>query len=373
MQTALLTIVAALWAGPAMSADVVADGGTPAEVIAQKTGAGIYLTDKDGKSLYTYIADEAVPGKSACEDACAKNWPPVMATATAAPSPDWSFATRRDGSKQWAYKGKPLYRYIRDTGPWAMLGEGAANSWYVAFEPATTPADITIHESLLGRVFADASGMTLYTFAGDSKGKAECRDKCLDGWQPLWFPAIGSSGGDWTAATRPDGRKQWAYKGRPLYLFRSELRPGSTVGHGGKWQAAVAEPTPAMPSFITVQVSDVGPVLANAQGLTLYAPQTEGSWNFEKMRKETCLDACMDKYWRPVVLDAKEPEPVGNWSAVKDKDGARHLRYKGFGVYTFALDKKPGDVLRGEHYGSGLQQSAGFKAILQSSTMRLYP
>ena len=372
MKTAFLVIVAALSAGPAV-AETAAIVGVPPSVVIQTTGAGHYLTDKDGKTLYTYIADEA-PGKSACEDNCAKAWPPLLAEGEAVPAGDWSLATRANGSKQWAYKGQPLYRYAKDTGPWAMLGEGMANSWYVAFEPMATPADISIHESLLGRVLADATGMTLYTYDGDTTpGKAQCGGACLEGWQPYLFPAIGAPTGDWTATKRDDGRKQWAYKGKPLYVFRSELRPGSTVGHGGKWQAAVVEPTPPMPNWITVQISDLGPVLANAEGRTLYIPQTQGSWNFEKMRKETCLDACLEKYWKPVLLGKDEPAPVGNWSVTAGPDGARHLTYLGFGVYTFNLDKGPGDVLRGEHYGSGLIQSAGFKAVLQSSMMRLYP
>ena len=29
-------------------------------------------------------------------------------------SGDWSVVTRDDGSKQWAYKGKPLYTWVKD-------------------------------------------------------------------------------------------------------------------------------------------------------------------------------------------------------------------------------------------------------------------
>jgi predicted lipoprotein with Yx(FWY)xxD motif len=347
----------------------------PSAIVVQSTDAGQYLTDVTGKTLYTYTQD-TVPGKSMCEGQCAEAWPPLEAPADAIPTGDWSIVTRSDGTKQWANKGKPLYRYAKDTGPWSMLGEGFANSWYVAFQPVATPAEITIHASLLGRVLADVSGMTLYVNASDTTGKSRCKDKCLEDWEPLWFPALGTPRGDWTAVLRDDGKKQWAYKGRPLYSYRSELKPGSTVADGleGVWKAAVVEPTPPTPSWVTIQMSDVGPVLADASGHTLYTPQTEGVWNFEKMKKETCGDECLATYWHPVLLAANEPAPVGNWSTISREDGSKQLSYRGYGVYTFAGDKKPGDVLRGEHFGSGLKtQSAGFRAIQQASMMRLYP
>jgi predicted lipoprotein with Yx(FWY)xxD motif len=352
-----------------------ADEAVPAAVAVQSTGAGRYLTDTTGKTLYTYTRD-TTRGQSACEAQCAKDWPPLEAPADAVASGDWSVVTRADGTKQWANKGKPLYRYAKDTGPWSMLGESLANSWYVAFQPATMPAEITIHESLLGRVLADVTGMTLYVNAGDKPGKSRCTDKCLRGWQPLWAPAVAASRGDWSTVVRDDGKKQWAYKGQPLYAYRSELKPGSTIADGrdGVWHAAVVEPTPPAPSWVTIQTSDLGPVLADANGHTLYTVPPAGNWNFDTMKKDTCGDECLATYWRPVLLGANEPAPQGNWSTIAREDGSKQLSYNGYGVYTFVNDKKPGDVLQGEHYGSGIvTQSLGFRAILQSSMMRLYP
>jgi predicted lipoprotein with Yx(FWY)xxD motif len=372
MRHFLFTLAVAFCVGSGVGSTSFAEEAVPSAVTVQTTGAGRYFTDTSGKTLYTYTLDKS-PWKSACEGQCAVNWPPLEAPSDASPIGRWSIVMRSDGTKQWAKNGKPLYRYFRDTGPWAMLGDGLANSWYVAFEAIASPAEITIHESLLGRVLGDATGMTLYVNARDSKGKSNCSDKCLLGWQPLWSPTLATSSGDWSVVVRDDGRKQWAYKGQPLYSYRSELKPGSTVadGAGGIWKAVVVEPTPPAPSWITIQMSDLGPVLADASGRTLYIPQTEGPWNFEKMRKETCNDECLATYWRPVLLSANEPPPIGNWSTIVRDDGTKQLTYKGFGVFTFANDKKPGDVLRGEHFGSGLKtQSAGFRAILQSSMMR---
>ena len=47
-------------------------------------------------------------------------------------SGDWSIVTRDDGGKQWAYKGKPLYRWIKDQKPGDTTGDGVNQSWGIA-------------------------------------------------------------------------------------------------------------------------------------------------------------------------------------------------------------------------------------------------
>ena len=346
---------------------------TPREVVVQETGAGRYFTNTSGMTLYVYARD-TIPRKSTCNDRCAKVWPPLTATGDQQPAGKWAVVVRDDGSNQWAYNGRPLYAYVKDTGPGQTIGEAFDNSWYVAFQPIMTPAEIVIRGTVLGRVLADVNGTTLYVFDGDKRpGKSMCNDQCLYDWQPLGAPAISKSSGDWSVAVRDDGKRQWAFQGKPLYTYKVELRPGSTAGDGlgGAWHAALLEPILPMPSWITVQASDVGPVLADAKAMTLYSTPTQGSWNFDKMLKETCKKECMEKFWQPVILRPDETLPKSNWSAITLADGTRQLTYKGDPVYTFANDKKPGDVLRGEHFGSGLIQSAGFQSILQSSLVRV--
>jgi predicted lipoprotein with Yx(FWY)xxD motif len=45
---------------------------------------------------------------------------------------DWTVVTRDDGSKQWAYKNKPLYTWVKDSKPGDTTGEGFNNVWHVA-------------------------------------------------------------------------------------------------------------------------------------------------------------------------------------------------------------------------------------------------
>jgi predicted lipoprotein with Yx(FWY)xxD motif len=94
---------------------------------AKKTGG--MMTDNAGMTLYTF--DKDAGGKSVCNGPCAGNWPPLMAGSDAKASSEWSIITRDDGSKQWAYKGKPLYLWSKDQKPGDMTGDGFNGVWHV--------------------------------------------------------------------------------------------------------------------------------------------------------------------------------------------------------------------------------------------------
>lgn len=90
------------------------------------------LVNPAGMTLYTFDRDAAGSGKSVCNGPCATNWPPLAAAAGAKGSGDWSVITRDDGAQQWAYKGKPLYTWIKDTKPGDRTGDGVNNVWRLA-------------------------------------------------------------------------------------------------------------------------------------------------------------------------------------------------------------------------------------------------
>lgn len=79
-------------------------------------------------------------------------------------------------------------------------------------------------------VLVDAKGMTLYTFDKDANGKSMCNDKCAENWPP--FKAQGNTSGDFSVITRDDGSKQYAYKGKPLYYWVKDKKPGDQTGDG---------------------------------------------------------------------------------------------------------------------------------------------
>ena len=111
---ALVSLVAVAASSPAPAA--VANG-----VLATPAGA----------TLYTFDKDVAGSGKSVCNGPCATNWPPLAAQASDAASGDWSIVTRDDGSKQWAYKGAPLYTFAKDAKPGDTTGDGKGNVWHL--------------------------------------------------------------------------------------------------------------------------------------------------------------------------------------------------------------------------------------------------
>lgn len=96
-----------------------------------KTMYGV-LANGAGMTLYTFDKDAAGSGKSACNGPCAANWPPLMAAADSKASGDYTVITRDDGGRQWAYKGKPLYLWVKDAKPGDRSGDGFNNAWRVA-------------------------------------------------------------------------------------------------------------------------------------------------------------------------------------------------------------------------------------------------
>jgi len=95
-----------------------------------KTAADGTLTNAAGMTLYTFDRDTG--DKSTCNGPCATNWPPLTATGDAKATGDWTVVTRDDGTKQWAYKGKPLYTWNKDTKPGDKTGDGVNNVWHTA-------------------------------------------------------------------------------------------------------------------------------------------------------------------------------------------------------------------------------------------------
>jgi predicted lipoprotein with Yx(FWY)xxD motif len=90
------------------------------------------LTDANGMTLYTYDKDTA--GVSNCYDKCAANWPPALADASAKAEGDFSVVDRKDGTKIWAYKGMPLYLWVKDTKAGDTTGDGVGGVWHTAIE-----------------------------------------------------------------------------------------------------------------------------------------------------------------------------------------------------------------------------------------------
>jgi predicted lipoprotein with Yx(FWY)xxD motif len=89
------------------------------------------LTDAKGMTLYTFDYDTQ-PGQSVCTADCLAQWPALAAAANSKPVGSWTVISRPDGTKQWAYKDKPLYTFYQDTKPGDKNGDGNSQVWHVA-------------------------------------------------------------------------------------------------------------------------------------------------------------------------------------------------------------------------------------------------
>jgi len=119
LKTSLAASVIVLFAASAAAA------GAPA------TAQNGVLATPSGATVYTFDKDTVGSGKSACNGPCAQLWPPVAAQASDAASGDWSIVTRDDGSKQWAYKGAPIYTFSKDAKPGDTTGDKFKDVWHV--------------------------------------------------------------------------------------------------------------------------------------------------------------------------------------------------------------------------------------------------
>jgi len=107
-----------------------ADGHSMGAIKKVKTSIGNVLAGTNGMSLYTFDKDTA--GKSNCNGGCANAWPPLMADRNAKDHDAMTVIHRADGSRQWAYKGAPLYFWQGDKKSGDVTGDGVNKVWHVA-------------------------------------------------------------------------------------------------------------------------------------------------------------------------------------------------------------------------------------------------
>lgn len=113
--------------------------------IAQQEPYGKFLADAEGRALYLFTADTQGES-SACYDACAEAWPPLLTTGeptAVAPAVDTSMIgtiERRDGVRQVTYNGWPLYYYSKDEGAGKATGQDIhsfGGEWYLVSPQGT--------------------------------------------------------------------------------------------------------------------------------------------------------------------------------------------------------------------------------------------
>lgn len=364
------------------------------QTVAAQIRDDIAFTDARGLTLYTYNADPV--GKATCVDACAKEWVPMLAQKGVKGFGEWSLVARADGTKQWAYKGKALYHFVKDVDPGSVWGNsparfggrrkngageyvgggfrgaGARNAapdlkpvegWTpaLAFPNSTidVPAGITVKEvpDATGLALVDYRNRTLYALDGDVK-----KEKKLDSsWVPAAAAQLAEPKGDFTLIMREDGIKQWAYKGRALFTSSADLAPGDANGMGmDKKIAPAVVYAYFMPEGVSVHnTPSQGRLIATASGMTLYkregvVHQSGGGHSLRRGHPNRpavgrdiginvmCGEDCL-KVWHPFKAPA-DAQPQGFWNVALRPDGTKQWVYQGYALWTYDGDKRPNDM-----------------------------
>ena len=213
----------------------------------------VVLTDYAGFTLYAFDGAAASDGQGCSDGGCDRQWLPVTAPALALDVGDFSVVGRADGSRQWAHRGRPLYRYRGDLLPGDAHGRDADARWRMAvLTESFRPPRVGV-TALEG--YGDAlslAGMTLYSGSAFQKywggrnlrdsfknawhrgkrlGGDACADEdCLALWLPFHASADARSTGFFEVIARRDGTRQWAYKGYALYTYADDEAPGQNRG-----------------------------------------------------------------------------------------------------------------------------------------------
>jgi predicted lipoprotein with Yx(FWY)xxD motif len=113
---------------------------------------------------------------------------------------------------------------------YALIAMTAALLAACASNPTVSSAPLAMKDGLL----ANSKGLTVYAFDKDvaGSGKSACNGDCAVKWPPVLASASDQPQGAFTIVVRDDGRRQWAYKGKPVYTWPEDQEPGDKYGDG---------------------------------------------------------------------------------------------------------------------------------------------
>jgi predicted lipoprotein with Yx(FWY)xxD motif len=332
-------------------------------------GSTFYITDIDGRTLYTFSHDtNNVNNFTKSDFSNNAVWPIAEITLEQIPS----ILNKADfgtidvfGKTQLTYKGWPLYYFGQDTerGDNKGISFPAPGVWPIAnVDTPTAPVAKTIKladDVTFGKILTDAEGKSLYFFSDDVKNTSNCVDGCLNIW-PIFYSEnpIVDSGldiADFATITRTDGAKQTTYKGWPLYYYAGDGNNGDTLGDnvGNEW--FIAKPDYSLMYVYSQLVGHDGKnymsdytegdgetaYIVDIDGRTLYtfSHDTNNTNNF------TNSDFSNNGVWpiAEITLD-KIPSYLNTSDfGTIDVFGKTQLTYKGWPLYYFGQDTERGD------------------------------
>ncbi len=90
-------------------------------------GGKVVAASDNGLTLYTFRKDNK--NRSNCYGDCATAWPPYLAPASAKANGALGVIKRKDGTRQYALNGKPLYFWAGDSARGDVNGDGVGGVW----------------------------------------------------------------------------------------------------------------------------------------------------------------------------------------------------------------------------------------------------
>ncbi|WP_314173415.1 SCO0930 family lipoprotein [Streptomyces winkii] len=206
----------------------------------------------------------------------------------------------------------------------------------------------------LGDVVTDSKGWTLYRYDEDtaSPSQSNCNGDCEKMWPPV--PAkdaqasAGISGEELGKVKRSDGSWQLTLGGWPVYRYAKDSKPGEIEGHGvgGMWNALAPDGSKASArnakQLKAVDNPELGKILADAKGHTLYRFDKDSAWPMKSNCKGECLKSWVPA--KPVDKDKVEGVNPKLLSTYKRADGTEQLSMDCWPLYWFKGDKKAGDI-----------------------------
>lgn len=328
--------------------------------------------------------------------ACTTLWPPVIAPDDAQTIGKWTVITRKDGKKQWAFDEQPLYTSIRDSNPGDVIGGTTRRSGgdspairVPAGPPTSIPPGFAVKSTTTGRLLGTDKNYSVYSYDKDTADKSACDAVCARTWKPMLAPQSVHAQGDWSTIERSPGVRQWVFRKQPLYSYALDTDPWSLEGSDVEgWHNVYTQVAPPPPAMFTRQETLVGEVLADSRGMTIYTYicgddssdqlSCDHPDDTQVYRLAMCGrgdPAACQKNW-PYVLAAKGEENAANrvWSIMQIDPQTGHRAaagqtnalsvwaYRERPVYTYAGDKRPGDV-SGDGTGEWRGQRNGLKAF----------
>lgn len=224
-------------------------------------GEDLVLATADGRIVHT-PKDAAFQRAAAGQSGLFQPVTAPMAARSVALGRDWSTNDTGGGAPQLSFKGAPLFapepglsaRDIAQLGNWRPT----------VYQAGNLPPQIHKHPSLIGTIYTNAEGRTLYYYICTGMGcdlpggaatyfAALCGSgqECARRWRPYLAAPGAKPVGDWSIIDVPDPlfsnsagqmggpelprAKAWAYRARPVFTFHQDKEPGDLFGHKTQW------------------------------------------------------------------------------------------------------------------------------------------